>query len=48
MTKRFRSKKELRIGTRNVKTMSPQGRIHNAIKEMTQMSLNFIGISEMR
>lgn len=39
---------DIRIGTWNVKTMSQGGKIHNAIKEMTQMKLNILGVSEMR
>uniref|UniRef100_A0A8D8T8A4 Craniofacial development protein 2 n=1 Tax=Cacopsylla melanoneura TaxID=428564 RepID=A0A8D8T8A4_9HEMI len=48
ITKRLKCQEEIRIGTWNVKTMRQEGKIQNAIQEMTQMNINIMGVSEMR
>lgn len=38
----------LRIGTWNVRTMFQAGKLDNAIQDMSRMSLDILGISELR
>lgn len=42
------TRRKIRIGTWNARTMAQQGKINNAIKEMKRMNIDILGISEMR
>uniref|UniRef100_A0A8D8SH15 Craniofacial development protein 2 n=1 Tax=Cacopsylla melanoneura TaxID=428564 RepID=A0A8D8SH15_9HEMI len=45
---RLKCRSKLKICTWNVKTMSKEGKIENAIQEMKRMHIEIMGISEMR